>query len=208
MPDTVRFTIIHIGTLSMNKFWHETERVRRATATCTLLEAGGRRLLVDPSPEPEPLRELLFDRAGLRPGDIDQVFLTHWHGDHWYGLALFENQPWLMAEAGLAEWRARRPEDSEWSVRFVAAERHPAPGVQLYPTPGHTKGHHSLLAQTAWGPLVVAGDAVMTEDFFRAEEGYHNSVDVTEAADTIRRIKGEAALVIPGHGNVIINFKD
>ena len=41
----VKFTILNIGTLSMNKFWGETERLRSPTATCTLLEAGDRRLL-------------------------------------------------------------------------------------------------------------------------------------------------------------------
>ena len=89
---TVRFTIVNIGTLSMNKFWGETERLRSPSATCTLLQAGGKRLLVDPSPDSEPLARLLFERTGLRPEAVDAVFCTHWHGDHRFGLALFEGK--------------------------------------------------------------------------------------------------------------------
>jgi glyoxylase-like metal-dependent hydrolase (beta-lactamase superfamily II) len=205
MSGQVTFRIINIGTLSMNKFWGETERVHPVSATCTLLETGGQRLLVDPSPHPEPLRSLLFDRSGLSPASIDAVFLTHWHGDHRFGLELFEGVPWWMAQAGLAEWRERSPEDARWIDRFHPAEERLPPGIELYPTPGHTLGHHSLIADTRWGPLVVTGDAAMNVEFYEAGEGYHNSVDFEQAAETIRRIKKAAALVIPGHGNLILN---
>ena len=49
----------------------------------------------------------------------------------------------------------------------------------------------------------MAGDAVMTEDFFEAEEGFHNSVDFP--TKTIQKIKNVADLVIPGHSNFILN---
>ena len=84
-----KITIVNIGTLSMNKFWSETERVRSASATCTLVEVNGQRILVDPSPEPEMLKPMLFANTGLSPEQIDQIFLTHFHGDHRYGLDLF-----------------------------------------------------------------------------------------------------------------------
>ncbi len=45
----------------------------------------------------------------------------------------------------------------------------------------------------------------MNVEFYEAGEGYHNSVDFEQAAETIRRIKKAAALVIPGHGNLILN---
>jgi len=202
----VKFTIVNIGILTMNKFWGETQRMRSPTATCTLLQAGGKRLLVDPSPGPELLAPLLFDRTGLRPGAIDLVFLTHFHGDHRFGLELFAGKPWLMAAAGRAEWRERSPQEAGLIDRFLPAEGRLPQGITLFPSPGHTLGSHSLLADTEWGKLAVTGDAVMTGDFFAAEEGYHNSVDFEQAASTIRRIKEVATLVIPGHDNLILNF--
>jgi glyoxylase-like metal-dependent hydrolase (beta-lactamase superfamily II) len=84
-----------------------------------------------------------------------------------------------------------------------AAGQLPA-GVAFYPTPGHAVGHCSLLIDTQWGSAVVAGDAVMTRDYYRAEEGFHNSVDFEQATATIQAIKRTAKLVIPGHDNLIL----
>jgi glyoxylase-like metal-dependent hydrolase (beta-lactamase superfamily II) len=205
MP-AVKFTVVNIGTLSMNKFWGETERVRLPTATCTLLQTTTGRVLVDPSPGPELLEPQLFACTGLRPADVDAVFVTHWHGDHRFGLTMFEDRPWLMAAQGLAEWRQQRPADVELFERFEPAEGRLPAGIELFSTPGHTLGHCSLLVDTQWGPLIVCGDAVMTPEYCEAEEGYHNSIDFAQAADTIRAIKRAAKLIIPGHGNVILNL--
>lgn len=202
------FRIINIGTLSRNKFWGETSRMREdISATCTLLELGGHRLLVDPSPRREELARLLYNRAGLRPEAIDMVYVTHWHGDHLFGLRLFEHATWMMAEAGLAEWYERAPDYRHLHERFVPAEGALPEGVELFPAPGHTLSLAALKALTPWGDLIVAGDAVMNREYFAAEEGYHNSVDFDLAADTVRRIKAAAALVIPGHDNVILNTR-
>jgi glyoxylase-like metal-dependent hydrolase (beta-lactamase superfamily II) len=206
VSELAQFTIVNIGTLSMNKFWGETERLRSPSATCTLLQAGGTRVLVDPSPEPAALEPMLFARAGLHPAAIDAVFLTHWHGDHRFGLASFEGASWWMAADGLAEWRRRQPDEAALWGRFRPAEGALPAGIELYPSPGHAVGHCSLRVETQWGPLMVAGDAVMTPEFFAAEEGYHNSVDFEQATETIRQIKRAAKLIIPGHGNVILNL--
>ena len=201
MTSHVRFTIVNIGTLSMNKFWGETERLRSATATCTLLEGEGQRLLVDPSPYPERLAPMLFARTGLRPDSIDTVFVTHWHGDHRFGLDLFPGAAWLMAEQGLNEWREQNPQDSESIDRFLLAEGSLPEGMSLFASPGHTYGHHSLLVETRWGNLIVSGDAVMSFDWFEANEGYHNCVDLDLATETIHRIRQAADLVVPRHAN-------
>jgi glyoxylase-like metal-dependent hydrolase (beta-lactamase superfamily II) len=198
---TVKFAIVNIGTLSINKFWGETERLRSATATCTLLEIGARRLLVDPSPHPELLESMLFAQTGLRPGQIDSVFITHFHGDHRYGLDLFPHAMWLMARQGLEEWQEKSPQDAAQQDRCLPAEGHLPEQVSLFASPGHTYGHHSLLAATRWGKMIVSGDAVMGPEWFEAQEGYHNCVDFALATETIRRIGEAADLVIPGHGN-------
>jgi glyoxylase-like metal-dependent hydrolase (beta-lactamase superfamily II) len=188
----------------MNKFWGERERVRSATATCILFETGGHRLLVDPSPGPGLLEPMLFARTGLRPADIDSVFVTHFHGDHRFGLELFVRASWWMAAPGLAEWREHSPQDAETIARFLPAEGCLPEGLDLFASPGHTHGHHALVTDTRWGRLIVAGDAAMTQDFYDAEEGYHNCVDFGQATETIRAIKRCADLVIPGHGNLIL----
>ena len=204
----VKFSVINIGTLSLNKFWGEAQRVRRPSATCTLVTLGLRRLLVDPSPEPDLLRPMLFARSGLAPEDISIVFLTHAHGDHRFGLELFPGSLWLMAAEGLRLWRERSPEDAALTERFLPAEEILPSDVELLSTPGHCEGHHSLGVDTEWGRLVVAGDAVMTRDFLAAEDGFHNSVDFEQVKATIRKIRATADLIIPGHDNLILNRRD
>jgi glyoxylase-like metal-dependent hydrolase (beta-lactamase superfamily II) len=202
------FTIVNIGTLSVNKFWGETERQRSPSSTCTLLERGSVRLIVDPSPAPQILEERLFATTGLRPSSIDMVFVTHHHGDHRFGLDLFDGKPWTMSEAGLRDWRDQSPGEAATVDRFTPAEHALPPWALLMPTPGHTRSHCSLRVETHWGTLVVAGDAVMTQEFFAAEDGFHNSADFDLVRTTIRKIKDAAELVIPGHGNMIINRRE
>src|SRR2546421_8606843 len=70
MPQ-IRFDIISIGTLSRNRLWGETQAVRTAHATCTLIRSGKRTILVDPG-LPGPARAArLFERTGLTPEQID-----------------------------------------------------------------------------------------------------------------------------------------
>jgi glyoxylase-like metal-dependent hydrolase (beta-lactamase superfamily II) len=205
MADLVDFTIINIGTLSRNTYWGESQRLRQPTATCTLLKSKDMNLLVDPSPYAPELEKMLFANAGLKPEQINAVFATHFHGDHLFGLDLFPDAQWLMAQAGLDEWREASHGKQKQLHSFQCAEGNLPDAFTLLHSPGHTHGLHTLSVQTKWGFLVVAGDAVMTKDYFADEKGYDNSVDFRAAAETIRMIKTKAALVIPGHGNLILN---
>jgi glyoxylase-like metal-dependent hydrolase (beta-lactamase superfamily II) len=195
------FTIVNIGNLSMNKYWDEADRVRTPSSTCTLLEVGDCRLLVDPSPWPERLEEELFRTTGLKPDAVDMVFVTHIHPDHRFGLELFPDVPWLMAAGELEAWKQGGEKHADVRDRFQQAEGRLPAGVELMPTPGHTLTHHSLALEVPWGRLVVAGDAVMTPDFWANEDGFHNTADWDVLRETLHRIRNEADFVVPGHGN-------
>ena len=114
-----------------------------------------------------------------------------------------------MSAEGWGAWKS----NPEWSSdttadlieRIVRAEDALHEGIELIPTPGHTEKHYSLGVETDWGRLVVAGDAAMTIDFFKSEEGFYNSIDFDKASNSIRRIKERADLVVPGHGNYFLN---
>ncbi|MCJ7821961.1 MAG: hypothetical protein MUQ26_02585, partial [Armatimonadetes bacterium] len=73
--------------------------------------------------------------------------------------------------------------------------------VEVIPTPGHTREHHSLALECDGLRVVIAGDAVMTREFWGHRQGYFNSVDFEEAARTIERLEEAADIVVPGHDN-------
>ncbi len=208
---SIRWDVLTIGWLSRNKFWGESDEraYRAARCTCTLLRAGGRTIIVDPSCPPDELIGVLDRRAGLTPAAVDTVFLTHFHGDHRYGIGAFPHAAWLMAPEEIAGWDERLPADG--ADRRILRRLEPVtgelvPGVALLPTPGHTLGHTALLFTDDAGLRVtVAADAAMTRDFFRARDWYFNTADPDAAGRSIDALAARADIVIPGHDNAFVN---
>src|SRR5881628_2218672 len=97
MP-SVRVDIISIGTLSRNRLWNEQVAVRTPHATTTRIRTGKRHILVDPGLPAQALGARLFERTGLRPEQIDTVFLTNFRPAHRGGLALFNEADVFMHE--------------------------------------------------------------------------------------------------------------
>src|SRR6187399_706702 len=95
---SVRLDVISIGTLSRNRLWGETQADRTPHATCTLIRAGKRNILVDPGLPAQAMGARLFERTGLRPEQIDTVFLTNFRPSHRAGLPLFAQAKVLMHE--------------------------------------------------------------------------------------------------------------
>jgi glyoxylase-like metal-dependent hydrolase (beta-lactamase superfamily II) len=52
--------------------------------------------------------------------------------------------------------------------------------------------------------VVVAGDAAMTRDFFRAIDYYFNTADTEAAVRSIEEITTTADVVVPGHDNYFL----
>jgi len=195
-----RWDVITIGNLSRNRYWGESDerRLRDAWCTCTLIRGGGCALLVEPSlKHPEAMAQELDRRTGLTPEMIDAVFVTHQHADHHWGIEAFPQAEW-WAVGDVAEMIN---EESSYTRPLEATEGHLFRGVDAIHTPGHTMEHHSLLFECAGQKVVIAGDAVMTRDFFAHRQGYFNSVDFALAAQTMERIATIADVVIPGHDN-------
>ena len=118
-------------------------------------------------------------RQGLRPGDVDRVLLTHLHGDHVGGLALFDQRRVWVART---EWApvARfpgslmrpltAPVPSGFAPQvfdFDGPALHGFPGswpvtpdgaIVALPTPGHSPGHTSYLVRRDEGDVLLAGD--------------------------------------------------
>ena len=205
MPDEARelsWVILTIGHLSMNRYWGETERRRGPLCTSTVIRSSEGLVLIDPSRQPEEMPELLNDQVGIGVEDVRHVFLTHFHGDHRSGLEAFPHAAWWMAQQEIDHWRPRAGEAEQRLLdHFQPAGDEPIAGLRTLFLPGHTPGLTGLSFHWRGQRVVVAADAAMTEEFFRAREGYHNSSDMDEARASIDRLAGEADLIIPGHGN-------
>jgi glyoxylase-like metal-dependent hydrolase (beta-lactamase superfamily II) len=199
------WSLLTIGHLSMNKYWGERERKRGPLCTSTLIRTTDGLLLVDPPVEPARMASLLMDQAGIAPDDVRHVFLTHFHGDHRFGLETFGHAEWWMSPAEIADWETRGDADEKKLLgKMRPARDEILSGITAVPAPGHTRGTTALVFRWRGVLVAIAGDAVMTEDFFRAVEGFHNSTDMERARLTIRELAARAGIIVPGHGNAFL----
>ncbi len=206
----IRWDILTIGRLSRNKFWGESDArgYRSPRCTCTLLRVGKRTIIVDPSCPPDEMVRVLDERTGLEPAAVDTVFLTHFHGDHRYGIEAFPHARWMMAADETLDWDRRLPADSPDRAilaRMQSPGGGPAPGVMCIATPGHTRSHTSLLFTSEDMRIVIAADAAMTRDFFLSRDYYFNTENPTAAVASMEEIATMADVIVPGHDNVFLN---
>ena len=202
-----RFTILTLGCFSRKRYWGEEDAksYRRALCTSTLIETSqGARILVDPAVSGAALAQVLDERCGLRPEAVDYVYVTHRHGDHYAGMADLPRAVWLAAPGDAGEIRRALPQHAD---RIFAAGAEIVPGVQVLPLPGHTPGLAGLLFASEDGMVAVAGDSVMTRDFFKDRRGYYNSADFAASARSIDLLMEKADSVVPGHGNYFLTHR-
>jgi glyoxylase-like metal-dependent hydrolase (beta-lactamase superfamily II) len=158
--------------------------------------------------------------AGLAPGDIDILFITHWHVDHFLNYKIFPDSEIVMLDKAI--------ERHNLDFTSISGRKKIAEGVEVLHTPGHTADHASILlktenlrytSQTSSGGrimgigkvnVVVAGDAIVSptcycmnrvwdhnQDFFSLEEGNKSMNEICKIAD----------FIIPGHGGVFENVR-
>lgn len=213
--------IINIGTLSHNALWNESAPVRPAHATTTLVRDNGMTLLVDPSLPPELLEHRLHERAGLKPDRIDAVFLTNFSPVHRRGIDLFNHADWFISaverdtvlQAINQVLSGARSAVGEVSYEEIEAEAQllgrlkPAPEklssrIDFFPSYGAAPGSASLLINAA-RTIVVAGDAVVTRDYFDQRRIWDRSTDPQQAKESFRELAEIADAIIPGHDNIL-----
>jgi glyoxylase-like metal-dependent hydrolase (beta-lactamase superfamily II) len=205
VPKVKQWDVITMGNLARNRYWGETgtKAMRSTLCTCTLIQGDDFRLLVDPSlAKAEQMAAELDRRTGLKVADIDSVFVTHHHDDHWFGLAHFSAARWFAAPevANAINQTKRLPKPVEPASGPIFA------AVSLEPTPGHTASHYSLRFICDDKTVVIAGDAVMTRKHWLERQGHHNSSDQAQAIRSIEHLSKLADIVVPGHDNYFLNL--
>ena len=219
---SVTFDVVSIGTLAKNPFWGEQSPVRTEHATTTLVRDGATIILVDPSLAGDVVGQRLSERTGLKPSQVQAVFLTTWQPIHRRGLHLFDHADWLI-------WQREQQAVLEHLEKLAADPRNkgtpaqrliqdeldllrrckPAPekithNVHLYPAGGASPGSAGLLIAAPLTTAIVAGDAVVTRDYLEHGKVYEESYDIGQAQESLADILDIADQIIPGHDNLFI----
>lgn len=208
----LQWKTLTLGHLSRNKFWGEsdTAQYHSVVATTTLVQTDGVNILVDPTLPIAQTEALLRLHAGLGRADIHMVYATHFHGDHRVDAADYPNAKLYMSAATLADGQAALEEVKQGRGipafvagldKFSPAPQTLAPGVQLYPLPGHTDGNTGLMLDAPEGKVLLAGDTIMGEEYFCAGEGYWFNTSAEKTHASIIQASKDADLVVPGHGD-------
>jgi len=213
-----RWAVLSLGYFSRNRYWGEDEGKAYRSALCTsvFVEIGDKKLIIDPPVGGEDMAAMLDQRTGLKTNDIDVIFVTHCHFDHYVGLGCFPNAELLTAPGDFDDIRKQLLEGTDENFikalpnREALAEKiRPADdeivqGVELIRLPGHTLGLAGAMFNAKEGKVIVAGDSVMTADHFKNRQGYYNSVDFDISSESIEKMASLADVVVPGHSNYFL----
>jgi len=199
-----------------------------------LVETRSRRLLIDAGagghlgPNSGKMLENLT-QAGVAPGDVGAIILTHCHPDHILGIvdenwnAVFPNAELVVPELDEEFWLRSDPSKIENEYQRLEAVRaqkaaaryrgrtrtisggEVAPGITMVPLPGHTPGHSGYIVEDSGKKLFLWGDIVHFPTFQSARPDANLVFDVDRPLarktrkQTFERVISEGLEVGGGH---------
>jgi hydroxyacylglutathione hydrolase len=197
-----------------------------------LLDGGGELALVDAGAG-MGARAIVDNvrRAGFDPAAVTQLLLTHGHGDHAGGaaglVALLGGQVRVSASPDVRRWltdgdeagisldvareRGIYPADYRFEACTVDGELREGEPVavgdlrlEVLETPGHCRGHVSLLLEAGGRRDLLVGDAIFHGGRIHLQPIH--DCDVQEQVTTLRRLRGlEIDGLFAGHGQLAVN---
>jgi glyoxylase-like metal-dependent hydrolase (beta-lactamase superfamily II) len=153
--------------------------------------------------------------SGYRPDQVDEIYITHMHGDHIGGLVLDgkaafphavvrasqqEADYWLSKanreaapaeakEAFDAALKALQPYVSAGRFKPFNGDAPLVPGIRAVAAPGHTPGHTVYLAESQGQTLVLWGDTMHVASLQFPDPSLTDNYDADAAAGTAQRKK-------------------
>jgi hypothetical protein len=77
--------------------------------------------------------------------------------------------------------------------------------LDLFPLFGYTPGQCGLIVAGATNTIVLAGDAVPSQDHFLAGQTLPDAWDIKAAHEAMSEVYEIADLIVPGHDNIFLN---
>jgi glyoxylase-like metal-dependent hydrolase (beta-lactamase superfamily II) len=175
------------------------------SSTVTLIKDDGKNILVDTSHiwNKEKLISAL-ETEGLAPNDIDMVVLTHTHLDHTANTYLFNNAE-IFAKFNFGYPGQLHNTQEECIERFdIETGTNLSKDVEFLITTGHSIDSLSIKVNTADGIIVIAGDAIASEEFADLKKQPNSDwiYSLEEYNNSRKKILAIADFVIPGHGEM------
>jgi N-acyl homoserine lactone hydrolase len=187
----------------------------------------GTLLYRDVDMRPEQAASAQLRERGIEPASVRTVIMTHLHPDHASAIVDYPDATFLVssaeweaaADAGQRDGYVKRQFDHGFDYRLVDFGSDAASSfsgfarsydvfgdgsVRVVFTPGHTKGHMSVVLRTATGEVLMAGDAMFMHRTLDDDHLPHLLADehlFRRSLREIRQYRKETpdALIIPGH---------
>ncbi|WP_308915209.1 MBL fold metallo-hydrolase [Jannaschia sp. LMIT008] len=167
----------------------------------TVVRTGGDVILFDTGLNADGITNVL-EAAGVAPGDVTHLVITHMHGDHIGGLTrdgspTFANAQHITGEVEMNAW-AENPNEQFTNVvaplrdqfELIADGAEIAPGVTATAMFGHTPGHMGYRLSSGDDQLILAADMTNHYVWSLAHPDWEVRFDMDKeaAAATRRRI--------------------
>lgn len=194
-----------------------------------LLKGGGKTILVDTGLAAKEAMSVRKPKAknvvgfvdglrehGVEIKDIDMVLMTHLHYDHVMHLPLIpKGVPVVVQEDEVRFARERHPVYSyafndkvqeiinNTNFTLVNGRTNILPGIELVPTPGHTRGGQAIVINTSAGKAVLSGGCAIRENFY-PPEGLTDLPVITPANHYDAYTAYESAILTKSLGDIVI----
>jgi len=154
--------------------------------TITLVRDKNTIMVIDPGVlASQQLLVGALQKEGLKISDVNYVFITHSHLDHYRNIGMF---PEAKTVEYFGIWDKGQCE--ELPEQF-------SPDIKIIKTPGHNYDGLSLLVETKKGKVAIVGDVFWQEDG-PAEDPYAS--DPEKLNESRLKVLEIADYIIPGHG--------
>jgi len=158
-----------------------------------------------------------FEKINLKSDDVKLVVLTHLHLDHTDGLKFFPKQEIIVGDYEFKHQNGNMPTTyPSWfnpnQVNYkknridIFDEAFPITSTEdlLYvPTPGHTRGHSSVIFKTDDFDIIFAGDTSYNQDQVLRNELAGVNADYKKSRETYKKLMAYAtdhkSIYLPTH---------